>query len=365
MLRSDPGCFPFKPLFRKIRGGQTRLQACLLMMFMVLTGCAVREISGLSVEMPGTKIQTFFVAAQRNTDQFGKIFGEDRTQTLQLAKVGVSIPPNHQLGQLEWKTKNPDPAREFALTRLERPNEFNAFLADIHQSKADRSASTFVFIHGYNTRAIEAVFRLAQIQEDFGMQDPSVLFTWPSAGVTGGYVYDRDSVLVARDDLELVLTELTRNGREVFVMAHSMGTHLLMETLRQAKHRNNNQLLNGVSGVILASPDIDPDVFYNQASAIGRLPDPFLIFASANDRALSVSSILTGQRNRVGNLLDASIIGRDDVTIVDFSKYSDGKGLNHLTPFTSPEAITFLKRAIRRDHSLSIEQLRDIVPKQN
>jgi esterase/lipase superfamily enzyme len=92
---------------------------------------------------------------------------------------------------------------------------------------------TLLFVHGYNNTLSEAMYRLAQIQTDFDTGMPGVLFSWPSAGDPRGYIYDRDSVLFARDDLTAVLRQLTSGpGDKVFLLAHSMGSSLVMETGR-------------------------------------------------------------------------------------------------------------------------------------
>jgi len=228
------------------------------------------------------------------------------------------------------------------MTGFEQSDDLDEFLRKLDRSKVDKPGETLVFIHGYNTTAAEAVFRLAQIQEDFGLIDPSVLFTWPSAGQANGYVYDRDSVLFARDGLEKVLTDLTRNGNEVFIVAHSLGTHLAMEALRQARLSGNNTMLSRISGVILMSPDIDVDVFRSQASAIGRLPQPFFVFAARQDRALNLSSVLTGRKPRLGRIVSEDEVGRDDVTVINFSDFATGQRYDHLVPVTSPTAISLL-----------------------
>lgn len=336
----------------------------LLITIFLVGGCAVRELDfdALPNEtslVKSANTQTVFVSALRSEDQTGQIFGEGRTNSLHFAQIDVSIPPNQQQGRTEWQSSTPDPEREFALIQLQLLGDADTFGAKLRQSRTESVDETLLYIHGYNTRAVEAIFRLAQIQEDFGIKNPSVLFTWPSAGSAGGYVYDRDSVLFARDHLEQVLNDLTRNDQDVLIVAHSMGAHLLMETLRQSNHKGNAALFYRVSGVVLVSPDIDPDVFASQIEAIPTLPDPFLIFASNRDRALGYSSILTGKRPRVGSLLDASKLDRDEITLVDFSRFSNGRALDHLTPFTSPEAIEFLRKAVQPDRKIVLDLLRN------
>ena len=314
--------------------------------FVILAACSVREVDGMSLgNVPGTTQQTVFIATQRNTEQIGALFGQERSDTLRFAEATVSIPPDHESGQIEWTSKTPDPAYEFAITGLESAENARAFSRRVQAQQDDLPGETLVFIHGFNTTAVEAIFRLAQIQEDLRLRDPGVLFTWPSAALPTGYIYDRDSVLFARDDLVEVLSALTQDNNRVIIAGHSMGAHLTMEVLRQARLMGNDRLLNRISAVILMSPDIDIDVFHRQAEAIGTLPQPFVVLAAEQDRALNISSVLTG-RPRLGSTVNSSDINRIDVTLLDFSKFAVGDQFDHLVPVTSPGAIELMRALI-------------------
>ena len=55
-----------------------------------------------------------------------------------------------------------------------------------------------VFIHGFNNRFEDAVFRFAQVVHDFDAPVVPVLFTWPSRGSVLAYGYDRESTLLSQ-----------------------------------------------------------------------------------------------------------------------------------------------------------------------
>lgn len=312
----------------------------------LLAACgSVREIEALSPQVAGTSSQTVFFATQRDFGQVGAIFGEQRKDTLRFGELDVSIPPNHEPGKIEWESETPDPTREFAITRLDQVEDLDRFAARVFAAQVARPLETMVFIHGYNTTAPEAIFRLAQIQEDLELRDPAVLFTWPSAARARGYVYDRDSVLFARDDLVAVLDALTRGDNRVVVAAHSMGAQLTMEVLRQARITGNDRLIDRIAGVILMSPDIDLDVFRRQAAAIEPLPQPFVVLAAEQDRALGISSFLTG-RPRLGATIDARAIDRPDVAILDLSEFATGDNFDHMVAVTSQTALDLVRSLI-------------------
>jgi esterase/lipase superfamily enzyme len=76
------------------------------------------------------------------------------------------------------------------------------------------------------------------------------------------YDYDKESTNYSRVAFEQTLRTLAKDPdvKDVTVMAHSMGTWLAMESLRQMAIRDG-RVASKIDNVILASPDIDVDVF--------------------------------------------------------------------------------------------------------
>lgn len=319
--------------------------AFVVICLLVLGACAPRDTAMRAAPDPSAQIQPIYVATTRALDKTGPAFGEARATKLNYFRVDVSVPPTHELGQIEWAKRNPDARTDFVVTDTRLFGNAGQMARSVRQATPGRE--TMVFIPGYNNTLSEAMYRLAQIRADFAPGKPAVLFSWPSAGDPRGYVYDRDSVLFSRDDLELVLNELTNApGEKVLLLAHSVGSHLTMEVLRQAAIRGDRRLLNRIAGVALMSPDIDPDLFRRQAQAIGTLPQPFIIFVSKQDRALGLSAILSGSKPRLGVVDSPEQVKGLNIKVVDFSEVSDGKGLNHIVPVTSPAAVRLLRGLI-------------------
>ena len=190
----------------------------------------------------------------------------------------------------------------------------------------------------------ESLYRAAQLRHDFDLAMPLTLFSWPSAGEAGLYIYDRDSVKTSRDQLASVIKLMASSQLDdIVLIAHSLGSELLMETLRQIALANHGALPSKIHSIILISPDLDIDVFNAQLSAIKVLPREFAIFASQKDRALQLSSFLAGDRNRVGNNIDETKIRREGITVIDVSEFTGGDGMNHMTAVTSPSLVALLK----------------------
>lgn len=338
-------------------GGHWRVFCALA--FMVATACAPRVTAMRAPPDPTATIQPIFVATGRDLDQTGPIFGLERREGLNYFRADISIPPTHATGQIEWPEGPPDAATDFVVTGTEVYPGADRMLADMR--RRDAGTETLVYIHGYNNTLSEAMYRLAQIKTDFDVGMPGILFSWPSAGDARGYIYDRDSVLFARDDLVGLIRRLTaRPGDKVFLLAHSMGSQLTMEALRQIALGGDRHLLGRISGVVLMSPDIDPDVFRRQAEAIGKLPQPFLIFITKADRALTLSGFITGRKPRLGVIDAVDEVQRPDVTVIDFTALSDGEGYNHYTPVTSPAAISVLNGIIGQASQMGSGFLKDM-----
>ena len=116
-------------------------------------------------------------------------------------------------------------------------------------------------------------------------------------------------------------------------MAHSMGTWLAVEALRQMAIRDGRTLPK-IKNVILASPDLDVDVFSRQFLALGKNPPHFTLFVSQDDRALSVSRRISGNVDRLGQV-DANAepyrtqFEKAGISVIDLTKLKSGDSLNH------------------------------------
>ena len=303
----------------------------------------------ISVSQPvsAASIQEIYVSSARLPSIDAVNFRQDRTLRTKFAKFDVSIPPSHSLGQVEWPRGEADAATDFTVVAQRNIDDSSGFINALHQEPGDEVA---VFVHGYNTTPSEALYRFAQVSHDFEFDVPGILYAWPSAGRATGYVYDRDSVLFSRDPLADLLTEISRNtNKKIRLMAHSMGSHLAMEVLRQLVITGRRDVLDDLSVVVLLAPDIDPDIFRSQANTIGTLPDPFIIMTSRSDRALKLSAILNIGRQKVGDLSRAADVEGLNVTVFDFTSLADGSNRDHLVPLTSPAAITVLRDLVKSD----------------
>ena len=187
-----------------------------------------------------------------------------------------------------------------------------------------------VFVHGFNTPFDEARDRTAQIVADSRFGGVAVLFTWPTKHELFGYVSDKDNATASRDALQSLLQEIsaTPGVGKVHVLAHSMGGWLAMEALRQAAIAGDRDLSGHLGDVMLASPDIDMDVFAGQMARLR--PANVTVFATANDRALSLSSAIAQSRQRVGAINPSKPEDRERLEALGAKVYDLTKFLRRL-----------------------------------
>ncbi|MEK1868295.1 MAG: alpha/beta hydrolase, partial [Ensifer adhaerens] len=307
----------------------------------LLAGCGghakgVMAPVALTTPVPGASTVDMLVATTREpSGDPATLFSGERDANTFLTDVAVSIPPEtaRKSGTVQWPRKlPPDPAKEFAVTRV---NE----LKSLDEAKSwflqhDVGGNAFVFVHGFNNRYEDSVYRLAQIVHDSEVQATPVLFTWPSRANVFDYNYDKESTNYSRTALEDILKKLSDapKVKSITILAHSMGTWLTMESLRQMGIRDGN-VPSKIENVILASPDIDLDVFAKQFVEMGKKRPKFTIFVSQDDRALALSSFISGDVSRLG-AIDPSAepyrtqLERAGITAIDLTKVKSEDGLH-------------------------------------
>ena len=319
-----------------------------LVLALTLSACAPRgDITLVPQAASVGHVEHIFVGSSRGEDPSdGEEFGKVRTHETRFARLDVSIPPSHRPGVITWPGRlgRTDPQTDFVTTQQVVYDGSASFRADLSRALAAQPGGkreAVIFIHGFNNTFAEGAYRLAQLGNDLNIKGTLIHYSWPSRASAFGYVYDRDSALFARDGLEDLLNEVTAAGaKKIIIVAHSLGSSVAVETLRQIAIGHNDKVRQRIAGVVLMSPDIDIDLFRAEAEKIGDLPQPFIIFTSSKDRALSLSARITGQRDRLGNLTDPAELSTLKVTLVDTSAYSSGLG--HFTVGDSPALLSIL-----------------------
>lgn len=325
----------------------------LLALLSLVSGCASRAEGVLvptTLEARGTsKVDVLVATTRKASDDPGILFSGERGKEPQATEIEVSIPPEkvRKVGQVQWPKRLPaDPSKEFATLAV---NEMT-----VPQSRhwlkghLPKSRRVLVFVHGFNNRYEDAVYRFAQIVHDSGADVAPVLFTWPSRGSIFAYNYDKESTNYSRDALETMLRRITEEPGvgEVTVMAHSMGSWLTMEALRQMAIRDG-RVSPKIQNVILASPDLDVDVFGRQLDEMGKKRPSITLFVSQDDRALQLSRRISGNIDRLGQIDPRqepyrSELEKAGITVLDLTALQSNDRLNHGKFAESPYVVKLL-----------------------
>ncbi len=338
-------------VIRPISCAQRALAA--VVMLALLSGCASRAEGVLiptSLQVRNTSVVNVLVATTRKESPTpGVLFSGERGREPETTEIEVSIPPaaNRSVGQVQWPKRLPaDPERDFttvAVNSLTIP-EARQWL----KGHLPKSRRVLVFVHGFNNRYEDAVYRFAQIVHDSGADVAPILFTWPSRGSIFAYNYDKESANYSRDALETMLRRIAQEPGvgEVTVMAHSMGSWLTIEALRQMAIRDG-KISPKIQNVILASPDLDVDVFGQQMQELGKQKPKFTLFVSRDDRALALSKRISGNVDRLGQIDPTqepyrSELEKEGITVLDLTALQSNDKLNHGKFAESPEVVKLL-----------------------
>jgi esterase/lipase superfamily enzyme len=274
---------------------------------------------------------------------------------LAFSEIAVSIPPDNarKVGEIQWPSSLPaNPATDFTTVKVE-PVSVPQGVRDWAKRSLARDRHVLVFVHGFNTNYDEAIYRFAQIVHDSKAAVTPVLFTWPSRGDVLQYPYDRESTNYSRSAFEDMLWRISQDpsvGR-VSILAHSMGTWLTVESLRQLAIRHH-QVPPKIREVMLAAGDLDVDVLGQQLRDIGKPRPDFIMFVSRDDKALNFSRMFAGDVDRLGQVDPTkepyrTILEREHgITVVDLSAVRTGDDIDHSKFSESPQAIQLIGRQL-------------------
>ncbi|WP_244735216.1 alpha/beta hydrolase [Mesorhizobium sp. 113-3-9] len=306
----------------------------LILLAALLQGCAgPRAVTGLAspTQSDARYLSTipFLVATTRAASATPEPpYSRDRSLALNFSQVNVLVPAAHRPGSVETSSDIPDPARHFSARNLTPIADSKSFLSLLNARLAERPPSQreiFIFVHGYNNNFAEGLFRNAQIVHDYNISSVPLHFSWASAASFSGYLFDRDSALLARNGLaETIEIAARSNASGIVIVGHSMGSYVVMEALRTLALRGESRIFPRIRGVMLAAPDIDPDVFSSQVDDIPVLPQPFTVIVSRRDRALNISRRLTGGGHRIGSGFNIPLLQKKNVQVIDISDVDGG-----------------------------------------
>jgi len=303
---------------------------------------------------------TLFFGTDRNVTRSATdfaSFGEDRGHDLIYGTCEVSIPRDHQPGELEspsiFRHLLERPDRHVVLLSVARKTRAQA-LAEMADTLAGRAARTaFVFVHGFNTSFEDAARRAGQIYNDVQFDGVPLFYSWPSKGNADDYSLDTNNADQSVAYLKTFLRDLAACGSfdSITLVAHSMGNRALTRAFMELASDLPNEQLALFNELILAAPDIDADVFRSDiAPALAAAGPPVTLYASANDLAMVASQRLGGAP-RAGDTRQGVVVVKGVETIDATKADTNFWGFGHGYVADSPKILHDL-------HDLIVSRLR-------
>jgi esterase/lipase superfamily enzyme len=261
-------------------------------------------------------------------------FAAERGSSTLAAQVSLTPPDNSRfslgaIGLSEW--------------RLDSVELLPGQVADL-AAQATHGRDILIYVHGYKNTFETAALDAVRLADGISFQGDAMVFAWPSRAGLLDYAYDRESAMYSRDALEQVLETLMASpgGGRMHIVAHSLGTMLTLESLRQLNASHPEVAADKIGAVVFAAPDIDMDVFASSIPRLGVLARKITVIAASNDLALAVSRKIAGGVTRVGAAEKAQLEGLG-LHVVDAT--GEGWGIINHDLFLSNAAV---RQVIRR-----------------
>jgi esterase/lipase superfamily enzyme len=307
---------------------------------LALGGCAGLAAQGARFDASSLSADpTLLVATTRkrvNGARAKPWFGPERASAMTVARARLKPPSDSRfslaaVGLDDW-----------------RLNEVEPVSTDIGNLLASDGGGqdVLIYVHGFKQTFETAALDAVQLSDGIRFRGRTMVFSWPSRAGFFDYAYDRDSAMWSRDDFERVLLSIVAapGGGRLHIVAHSMGTMLALESLRQLHARYGDAAEQRIGAVVFAAPDIDMDVFASAINRIGPLAKKITVIAATNDRALALSGRLAGGMTRVG-AAEKATIERLGVRVVDASAAGWGI-INHDLFLSNAEVRRVIRRSI-------------------
>ncbi len=159
-------------MLRVVHGRRPVSVGRISLLAVALTGCGHAEevLVPIAYSAPDTSIADLLVITTRKpSGNPATLYSGQRDKAFSLDEIKVSIPPDshRKVGDVQWpKRLPPDPATDFATVEVSHLAPTQAAGSDWLARNLPKSRDVLVFVHGFNNRYEDAVYRFAQIAHD-------------------------------------------------------------------------------------------------------------------------------------------------------------------------------------------------------
>jgi esterase/lipase superfamily enzyme len=221
-------------------------------------------------------------------------FGSERANQMSIARVRLASPALAgrfslaATGLVDWQIQRVEQVPTLSV------GQSSAGSGDVRD--------VLLYVHGYNQSFASATLDAARLADAVNFRGDTVAFSWPSSNKLLDYLKDRETALWSRDALETTLQSLLANPTvgHVHIVAHSMGSMVTIEGLRQIYARSPDHAADKIGAIVFASPDLDISIFSSSVRRMPPLAQRMTVVIAADDRALAVAGKMAGG-TRVGS----------------------------------------------------------------
>ena len=254
------------------------------------------------------------------------IFSNDLSP-LHYGTCEVSIPANHAMGSLEWpglfNFSSPNPESHVVLTEIAFDSSLSTVLTKMKGREFKPDADhVFVFVHGFANSFESACRRTAQMWFDLKLPGYPLMYSWASRNDIGKFSTDKEIANGWSDrQFKRFIADLVRNGvqgSKVHIVAHSMGTRLVMNALASTARASEGSSNKPTFGnVVLFAPEIPTRTFQDLLQEAKSTTTRVTLYGSASDTALKMA-LQDSPDPRAGDF-SSSPIGFQGVEVIDAS----------------------------------------------
>lgn len=258
------------------------------------------------------------------------VFTVETGRSLNYGLCRVQVPVNRPVGSLSSSSDpNSDTQINFQIAQNEGldPSEFSLSLA------THPSDEILIFVHGFNVRFEEAIFRAAQLGFDGKYQGQVILFSWPSGAkermiqgpfLLRTYQENKRNAAASIAAFERVLLMALNTKKRVHLVVHSMGHQVVLPALA---HLASQVPSGAIKELILNAPDYAISDFQQILPEVRKITGRITIYCSPSDNAL-VASQKVNRNARLGTCGLFEGVDVIDVSEVDKPLFGVG-GLGH------------------------------------
>ena len=284
-----------------------------------------------------SKAINVFVVTNRNLKQRNVLgcsddyFGVVTDKVSRTILCKINVPKDHTTGEIKAATSNRDSSHEYFKVMNIKSLEQLKMLDFLKKSQR----IPLVFVHGFNVKFQEAIFRASQIAYDLKYQGPVVLFSWP-AGAGDGFLDDKlvnrtykNNSATAKESVNAFkdfLLAMKKNQLPFNLLVHSMGHQVVLPALRLFATTNPHLEKPLIHELILNAPDYEIGKFGDMSELLNQLAKRVTLYCSFNDNAMVASEVMNNNK-RLGGCALIDNVDTINVSLVDSPTM--GVGLGH------------------------------------